>query len=137
MWLANGSMETLPKEESTRIPFGEIQRILHSWWKKGAATPISNIDNFLKHIHRERDQEAAHWADIGAKGRRKNDICRKDAATKCKAIRCFWDGSFKDDGWNSCGIVINVADREKRVTICKIAVPLKVGAAMTAEVIGV
>ena len=44
---------------------GEIQRILHSWWETGAATPISNIDNFVKHIYREHDQEADKWADIG------------------------------------------------------------------------
>ena len=43
---------------------GKIQRILHSWWKRGAATPISNIDNFVKHVYREHNQEADHWADI-------------------------------------------------------------------------
>ena len=47
---------------------GKIQRNLHSWWKRGAAVPISNIDNFVKHVYREHDQEADHWADIGAQG---------------------------------------------------------------------
>ena len=75
----------------------KIQRILHSWWKKGAATPTSNIDNFVKHTDREHDQEA----DIGAHARRKNDIKRKDAQTTWTAIR-----GFKDDGTSGCAIVI-------------------------------
>ena len=137
MWFANGSMENLPKEQSTRIPLGRFKKILHSWWKRGAATPISNIDNFAKHTYREHSQEADHGANIGAQGRRKFDICRKDVPTTLKAIRGFWDGSFKDDGRSGCGIVIKGVDREKWVTINKIAVPLKVGAAMAAAVIGV
>ena len=47
------------------------------------------------------------------------------------------DGSFKDDGKGGCGIVIKGVDRQKWVTISRIAVPLKVGAAMAAEVLGV
>ena len=43
----------------------------------------------------------------------------------------------KDDGRSGCGFVIRGVDREKWVTISKIAVPLKVGAAMAEEVIGV
>ena len=114
---------------------GKIQRMSHSWWKRRAVTPISNIDNFVKHIYRKHNQEADRWAGIGAQGRRK--IGRKDVPTTWKAIRGFWDGSFKDDGRSGCGIVIKGVDRQKWVTICKIAVPLKVGAALAAEVIGV
>ena len=47
---------------------GKIQRILHSWWKRGAAAPISDVDNFVKHINKEHNQEADHWADTGAQG---------------------------------------------------------------------
>ena len=54
-----------------------------------------------------------------------------------KAITGFWDGSFKDNGRSGCGIVIKGVDREKWVTIGKIAVPLKVSAAMAVEVVGV
>ena len=53
---------------------GKFQRILHSWWKRGVATPISNIDNFVKHVYREHNQEADRGANMGAQGRRKNDI---------------------------------------------------------------
>ena len=109
---------------------------MHSWWKGGAATLISNIDNFVKHI-REHNQEADHCVDNGAQGRSKLDIYKKDAPTTWKAMRGFWDGSFKVDGRSGCGIVIQGVDREKWVTISKIAVPLNVGAAMAPEVIGV
>ena len=130
----NGEFAQRSKHKDT---IGKIQRILHPRWKSGAATPISNIDNFMKHIYREHNQEADHWADIGAQGRRKNDIFRKNVPTTWKAIRGLWVGSFKDDGRSGCGIVIKGVDRQKWVTICKIAVPLKVGAAMAAEVLGV
>ena len=90
----------------------KFQRILHSWWKRRVATPISNIDNFVKHVYREQNQEADHWADIGAQGRRKIDIYRKDDHQTWKAIRGFWDGSFKDDGKSGCGIVIKGVDRK-------------------------
>ena len=91
----------------------------------------------MKHIYKEHNQETDRWADIGAQGRRQFDIVRKDAPATWKAIRDFRDGSFKDDGRSGCGIVIKEVDREKWVTISKIAVPLKVGAATAAEVIGV
>ena len=78
MWLANGSMESMLKEQGTRISLGKFKKFLQSWWKRGAATPISNIDNFVKHSYREHNQEADHWADIGAQGRRKIDIYGKD-----------------------------------------------------------
>ena len=42
-------------------------RILHSWWKRGVAKPISNVDSFVNHVHREH--EADHWAERGAQRR--------------------------------------------------------------------
>ena len=74
MWRANGLMVNLPRNNVQRDNWK--QRFLHSWWKRGAATPISNIDNFVKHVYREHHQEADHWADIGPQGRRKIDIYR-------------------------------------------------------------
>ena len=58
---------------------GKIQSILHSWSKRRVATPISNNDSFVKQVYKEHHQEAHHWADIGAQGRRKFDIYGKDA----------------------------------------------------------
>ena len=107
-WI-NGEIAQGTKYKDT---IGKIQRILHSWWKRGAATPISNIDNFVKHINREHNQGADHWAHIGAQGRRKIDIFWKDAPTTWKAICGFWDGRFKDDGRSRCGIVIKGVERK-------------------------
>ena len=62
LWLANESMENLPKGQSTKRQLGKF----HSWWKRRVAAPISDIDNFVKHVYREHNQEADHWANIGA-----------------------------------------------------------------------
>ena len=48
-----------------------------------------------------------------------------------------WDGSFKDNGKSERFVVVKGVDRERWVTISKIAVPLKVGAAVAAEVAAV
>ena len=94
---------------------GKIQRILHHKWKRGTATPISNVDNIVQHVCREHNQEADHWDDIGAQGRRKIDIYRKNDTTTWEAIRGFCDGSFKDDGKSGCGIVTKGSRQTKNV----------------------
>ena len=66
----------------------------------------------MKHVHREHNQEADHWADIGALGRRKIEIYRKQRANNMEAVRGFWDGSFADDGESGCGKVIKKIDRQ-------------------------
>ena len=96
---------------------GKIQTILHSWWKRKVATPISNIDSFVKHVYREHNQEADHWANKGAQGRRKIVIDRRDDFTTWKGLRGFRDGSFKDNGKSVCGIVIEGVDRKKGDTL--------------------
>ena len=116
---------------------GNISKTLRSWWKSGVDTPISNIDSFVKHVYREHNQESDHWANIGAQGRRKIISGKRVDSTTWKAIRGFWNGSFKDNGRSGCGIVIKGVDREKWMTISNIAIPLKVGAAMAAEIAGV
>ena len=34
------------------------------------ASPISKIDDFVKHVYREHNQETDLWADIGAEGQK-------------------------------------------------------------------
>ena len=48
-----------------------IQKTLHSWWKRKVAIPISHSDDYVKHIFREHNQEADHWANLCAEGQRK------------------------------------------------------------------
>ena len=43
----------------------------------------------------------------------------------------------KDSGKGVCGVVIKGVDKDRWVTISRIAVPLKAGTAMAAEVTGV
>ena len=55
-WI-NGKITQGTKYKDT---IGKIQKLLHSWWKKGVAKPISDIDSFANHVHREHNQEADH-----------------------------------------------------------------------------
>ena len=100
------------------------------------ANLLQKIDDNVKHIFREHN-EADHWANVGAEGQRKVVVDRKSNADTWKAVKGFWDGSCKDDGKSGCGVVIKEVDRERWVTISRSAVPLKVGTAMEAEMMGV
>ena len=62
---------------------------------------------------------------------------RKSNADTWKAVKGFWDGWCKDHGKSGCGVFIKGVDRGRWVTISRIAVPLKVGTAMAAEIMGV
>ena len=128
MWHASGSMAEFTQKTKYKESIGKIQKTLYSWWKRRVAKPISNIDTFVQHVYREHNQEADRWATIGAKSRRIRVIDKRDDSTTKKAIRGFWDGSNKDNGRSGCGIVNEGVDRERWVTISKIAIPLKVGA---------
>ena len=75
--------------------------------------------------------------DIAAHGKRNIDTYRKDGPTTWKTTRGFRDGTFKDNGKSSYGIVIKGVERGTWVTISKITILLKVSAAMAAEVLGV
>ena len=136
-WLANGSTENLPKEQSTRMTLGRFKGSCTHGGKEVQPHRSLTSTNFVKHIYREHNQEADRWATLELREEEKLRSIGKTPPTTWKAIQGFWDGSFKDDGKSGCGIVIKGVDREKWVTISKIAVPLNVGAAMAAEVIGV
>ena len=60
---------SLGQEYRGRI--GRVQKNLQSWWKRKITSPISKIDDFVKHVFREHNQEAGHWADVGSEGQRK------------------------------------------------------------------
>ena len=49
---------------------GQIQKTLYPCWKRKIANPISKIDNYVKHIFWEHDQEADRWANLDAEGQR-------------------------------------------------------------------
>ena len=105
--------------------------------KKDLATSISKIDDYVKHIFREYNQEADHWANLGAKGLRKVVNDKGKSTERWEAVRAFWDGSSKINGRSGYGVVIKGVHRNKRITFSKIAVHLGIGTAMTAEVVGV
>ena len=79
----------------------------------------------MKHIFREHNKEADHWANVGA-GAKKEIVIGKNNTEKWKAIKGFSDGSCKENGRSGCGVVVKGVDKEKWVTINKIALLLSV-----------
>ena len=134
-WQVDKRQELFGTEVSRKI--GLIQKTLHHWWKKEIANPLSKIDDYVKHIFWEHNKEVDHWANVGAEGQRKVVSDRKSDADTWKAVEGFWDGSCEDNGKSGCGVVIKGVDRERWLTISRIAIPLKVGTAMVAEMMGV
>ena len=92
----------------------------------------------MKHFFRELNREADHWANLGAEGQRTIIVEKKRNNTeKWKAVRGFWDGSSKIDGRSGCGVVIKGVDKDKWISISKIAGPSRMCTAMAAEVVDV
>ena len=101
--------------------------MFYSWWEKKVAFLITEIDDKVKHIFRERSQGADHEANLGEDGQRKITVDKGNNTQKL-------DGSKRTDGRCGCGVVIKGVDRDKSMS--KIAVPLETCTAMAAEVVG-
>ena len=99
---------------------------MRSRWRKKIAHSISKIDDYVKHIFREHNLEADHMANLGAEGRRKFVADKGNNTERWKAVKGFWDGCFKNNGRSGCGVVVEGVDRDKWITMSKIAVPLGV-----------
>ena len=52
---------------------------LHSWW-------------------RDHNQDADHWANLGAEGQKKIFVDKGCDKERWKAVKGFWDGSSKNNG---------------------------------------
>ena len=135
----SGVWDMLVTEWRTRLPkkIATIQKILHHWWDKKLASPISEVDSHVEHVFREHNREADHRANVGTDGKREITVDKGSNPEKWKAVKGFWDGSCKENGRSGCGVVVKGVDRGKWVTISQIAVPLKVGKAMATEIMGV
>ena len=113
MWRANGSMENFLWCRSTEEGSDKFKG-LYTYGGKGMSpnrfrtlTPSCNMS--LENIVRK-----LVWANIGAQGHRKIVLHRRNNSETWKAVKGFWDGSFKDNGSSGCGVAIKVADRENR-----------------------
>ena len=80
----------------TEVRISQIQKNLYSWWKKTFANPTSKMNDFVKHVFREHNQEADRWANFGIEGQRQVVVDRCSNAETWKAVKGFWDGSAKD-----------------------------------------
>ena len=108
---------------------GTIQKIPHCITKQISILTTSWIIT--------TDQEADHWANIGAQRKQKNNHRQTRRYRDLEGDTLLGWKLLKDSGRNGCGIVINGIDKEKWVTRNKIAIPLKVCTTMTAEIVGV
>ena len=109
----------------------------HTHGRKGKSSSRSRTLTACETCSQNTKRKKITGITIGAQGRRKIVIDRRNDSATWKAMRGFWDGSFKDNGKSVCGIVVKGVDREGWVTINKIAILLKVGGAMTTEIAGV
>ena len=73
---------------------------------------------------------------LGAEGQRKIIVDTGSNTGRWKAVQGFWDGSSKVNRRSGCGVVIRGVVKEW-ITVSKIAVPLGIGTAMAAEVMGI
>ena len=71
-----------------------------------------------------------------AEGRRELTTAKCCNAEKWTTVKGFWDGTCKEHVKSGCVVVVEGVDKGKWITISSIAVPLKVGTPMAAEVVG-
>ena len=76
MWLKNGPMDTSRWRKKYKDKIGQIQKTLHSWWKRKIAYPVGEFDDYMKHIFREHNQEADHLANLGTEGQQRSQLKR-------------------------------------------------------------
>ena len=92
---------------------------------------ISKIDDYVKHIFRRIQFESRSLGQLGCRGTETKIVDKDNNTERWKAVKGVWDGSSKNNGKSCCGV------RDKWITITKIAVPLGIGTAMAADVVGV
>ena len=69
--------------------------------KKTFANPISKMNDFVKHVFREHNQEADRWANLWIEGQRQVVVDRCSNAETWKAVKGFWDGRYMSAYLNS------------------------------------
>ena len=72
------------------------------------------------------------WEQQGGRRSLLNTRTKQKTGRRCEP---FWDGSTKIDGRSGCSVVIKVVDRDKWITISKIAVFLRMCTVMASEVV--
>ena len=87
---------------------GNSQKILQSWWKRKVAFAVGLIDDFRKYL----------FPRVQSGGRPSGE-----------------PGDWRAGDWSGCRVIQGV-DRDKWITRCKIAVPLKTSTVMAAEIAG-
>ena len=64
-----------------------IQRTLHSLWRRNVAYPVRQVDDYVRHVLREHNQEADHLANQGAEGQRQITVEKGNSTENWMAVR--------------------------------------------------
>ena len=87
-----------------RDRIGGKQKTLRTWWKTRVACPIQKINDYVKHMRTEHNQETDHMANFRAKEVSTVTVEGFKAATDWEAVWGYWDGSRKPCSSTGCAV---------------------------------
>ena len=82
-WI-NGTCAMGPKD---REQMESIQRTLHALWKRKVAYPVGQVDDYVRHVLREHNQEADHLANLAPEGQRQITVEKGDSTENWMVVR--------------------------------------------------
>ena len=68
-------------------PTFEQNALEPKWWKIKVAHPVGQVDDYVKHVFREHNQEADHLANLGAEDQGKVSVETQDDTENWKGVR--------------------------------------------------
>ena len=97
---------------------------------------MEQVDDYVRRVLREHNQEADHLANLGAEGQRQITVVKGDSTENWMAVRRIWDVSNKIDERSGCGIVVKGLGRKQVDHNLKVAAPMTTCTVMAAETVG-
>ena len=86
-----------------------FQKTLHLVWER--VFPVRMIDDSVKHIFREYDQNLTTWRTWGLMGRGESQLKVSRVQKNGEQYGRCWDGSRKEVGQSGCEVVIIASGR--------------------------
>ena len=98
-WQTSGSMASILWDRSIEERFAKFRKhCTHGRKGRSQLPSLRLMITLVKHIFREHNREADHWANFGVEGHWKILVDRSDNTETWKAVNGFRDGSSKDNG---------------------------------------
>ena len=89
-WRENGSLASMFWDRNTEEELAEFTGHYTPGGKE-IANRTSKVDDYVKHVFREHNQEADHWANVGGE---KTVVDKGNNTERWKAVQGFWDGQL-------------------------------------------